>query len=645
MNQSPLGSFESIAIANIRPSATNPRKNFDQLALDELTRSIQEMGVNVPLLLRPFNPYFIEPEGTGFVLNKLVTGIEPPAIRRISFHSTREAAAALRLKEWDKDSSPSVYEVVAGERRLRAAKAAGLEAVPAIVRDLNDSDVLDMQLVENLQREDLHPVEEAEGYRVLLADGASVEDIAKKAGKDVPYVQKRIKLLSLEVDAKNLFAAGHLTLGHALLLARLTPKDQIAALVFLLGIAQWQIKKDCPAEETIRRYAKDFNEKHRRSLIDKGEAQLKEWISSHVLLQLKTAPWDLADAELLPIAGPCSTCPKRSGANAALFSDLTAREDICADPACFATKQKAFADRQLVLAKTSGSPLLKLSTKRGNDKLDKPAVEVKPGAVTGKPGAAVQAMKATVVSNKAVKEGQWVEAKKGECPATVMGVFTDGEKQGRTRYVCADQKCKVHKHQVTTPAPRVTSSAPPRNDEERMAAQAKQRLLEERIDRAIAAEILRKDAQSSHALERLFQYVVTHEWPGEIADLCVHLGIPLKGYTKIDRTLRNEAWRYREKANAAFTDWLNSATLPELHHAALFIIVEGALEGYDDDELRNVAKAFDVDVQTVEERVANEALAEAAAEKPAAAKPKKAAAKKGDRKTAAAGDHSEEEGE
>lgn len=380
MNPASVGSFESIPLNAIRPSPTNPRKHFDEGAMAELTASIAAIGVTVPIHVRSL----------------------------------------------DRVEGDVAYEIVTGERRYRASQAGGYRLIPAIVFDgLSDADAMDLQVVENLQRADLHPVEEAEGYRALMANGATAEDVAKKAGKTVGYVQQRLKLLSLEVDAKQLFADGHLTLGHALMLARLTPADQIRALVFLLGIAQWEIKKDNPAEKLIAARAKRHaTTKSMHRLVDKTEAQLKDWIGTNVLLVLKSVPWDLGDAELLPIAGACTTCPKRTGANTALFLDLTTAEDVCTDRECFGDKQKAFTARQQAIAKEQGTPLLKISSKHSTDKLEKPAVEMRGAGVKLQGGKAVDTKKPMVVATKAVKEGQWVPSKKGACPMTVQAIAT-----------------------------------------------------------------------------------------------------------------------------------------------------------------------------------------------------------------------------
>ncbi|HEY9138709.1 MAG TPA: ParB/RepB/Spo0J family partition protein, partial [Terriglobus sp.] len=206
MTQPQLGSFESIPLSAIRLSLTNPRKHFDETAMQELTRSVQAVGVNQPVLLRPVK----------IVLDDVL------------------------------------YELVTGERRYRASVAAEKEGIPAIIRELTDEQALEIQMIENLQRADLHPVEEAEGFRLLLAHGATPEDCARKSGKSLAHVLRIIKLLDLEVLAKQIYAEGHLSLDHALLLARLTAKDQERALCYLMNISEHEIRKDRTAADLIQ---------------------------------------------------------------------------------------------------------------------------------------------------------------------------------------------------------------------------------------------------------------------------------------------------------------------------------------------------------------------------------------------------------
>lgn len=178
--------LKEIRLEELTPSPTNPRKTFDPVKLQELADSIASKGLLQPILVRPRRP-------------------GPP---------------------WTKDRDAH-YEVVAGERRFRAAGLAQLETVPCIVQELTDVEVLEIQTIENLQRDDLHPLEEAEGYAALMKEaGYDVGQIAQRIGKSEKYVYDRLKLLQLIPALKQVFLEGEISAGHAILLARLSAADQ-----------------------------------------------------------------------------------------------------------------------------------------------------------------------------------------------------------------------------------------------------------------------------------------------------------------------------------------------------------------------------------------------------------------------------------
>lgn len=170
--------MNEIARCVLYESKTNPRIHHDEHAHAELTESVRKLGVLQAILVRPGKAH-------------------------------------------------NSFEIVAGHRRFRAAKAAGLETIPANVRELTDVEVLEIQLVENLQRNDLHPLDEAEGYRRLMATKKyDVARIAERTGRSVKYVYDRVKLLQLTPALQKLFRADRITAGHAILLARLPVKAQ-----------------------------------------------------------------------------------------------------------------------------------------------------------------------------------------------------------------------------------------------------------------------------------------------------------------------------------------------------------------------------------------------------------------------------------
>jgi ParB/RepB/Spo0J family partition protein len=169
--------FELIAIAQIAESPLNTRKHFDAVKLEELRASIEQIGIRTPLLVRP------RPNG--------------------------------------------FYEIAGGHRRFRAAQMAGLEEVPCLVEELDDATFLEILSIDNLQREDVHPLEEAQGYKNLLTlDGYDVPKIAKRVGKSESYVYDRLKLLQLTKTAQKLFLNNGFSAGHAILIARLDKATQ-----------------------------------------------------------------------------------------------------------------------------------------------------------------------------------------------------------------------------------------------------------------------------------------------------------------------------------------------------------------------------------------------------------------------------------
>ena len=162
------GGIRKVPVESIRKSPLQPRHTFEVEAMSELAQSIREHGVLQPLLIRP---------------------------------------------------KGDVYELIAGERRLRASGEAGLTEVPAIVIDASDDSALELALIENLQREDLNPVEAADGYRVLIETfGLTQEQAADRVGKARASVANSLRLLSLAEPIKDMIRTGDLSEGHAKLL-------------------------------------------------------------------------------------------------------------------------------------------------------------------------------------------------------------------------------------------------------------------------------------------------------------------------------------------------------------------------------------------------------------------------------------------
>jgi len=225
------------------------------------------------------------------------------------------------------------HEIVAGERRFLAARQAKLETVPVIVRELTDEQVLEVQLVENLQRADVHPMAEAEGYEGLHKLGRSVEEIADKVGKSKAYVYARMKLLDLGQAARKAFYAGKLTASTALYVARIPTAG---------GLQEDAVKEITATDWTGQPMSA------RRAL---------EHIQETYMLRLADAPFKTSDATLVEAAGACGTCPKRTGNQKELFADVKGA-DVCTDPTCYRAKVQAHTERSIAKARESGQVVI-----------------------------------------------------------------------------------------------------------------------------------------------------------------------------------------------------------------------------------------------------------------------------------------------
>ncbi|RDI95240.1 ParB/RepB/Spo0J family partition protein [Meiothermus sp. QL-1] len=157
-------SLTKLPLALIKPSPAQPRRSFDPVALEELAASIREKGLLQPLLVRP---------------------------------------------------KGDMYELVAGERRYRASQMAGLREVPVIIRDIGEREALEIALIENLQREDLNPVEEAEGYKRLVEMGLTQEEVARAVGKARVTITNALRLLQLTPEILKALEENRITAGHA----------------------------------------------------------------------------------------------------------------------------------------------------------------------------------------------------------------------------------------------------------------------------------------------------------------------------------------------------------------------------------------------------------------------------------------------
>lgn len=270
----------------IAPSPTNPRKHFDETGLRELAANINRFGVLQPILVRPLE---------------------------------------------DAKPGTAQYEIVAGERRWRACSIAQEASIPAIVRPMHNLEVIELQLVENLQRSDLTALEEADGYQRLIDAGMKHDDLASRIGKSRSHLFQRLKLRQLRSAGREALESGEISPSVALLIARLhSEEDQKKALGRILD--GWG------GQPLSYRDALNF-------------------IQREFMLDLGKAVFPIADATLVPDAGSCHACPKRTGANPDLFDDVK-DGDTCTDGTCYEAKTAAHHARLKAKAEEDGVKII-----------------------------------------------------------------------------------------------------------------------------------------------------------------------------------------------------------------------------------------------------------------------------------------------
>ncbi len=229
-----------IPLVQISPNPDQPRKIFNETELQDLAESIKEKGVLVPIILRAVQ------------------------------------------------DKPYLYEIVAGERRYRAAKMAGLSEIPALVKTLSDKNAMEIALIENVQRENLNPIEEADGYENLMEKcGYSLEDVSKLIGKSTSYIRNLMRINSLPESVKQLIIEGKISASHARTIAVSENPEQMAHDI---------INNNMSVAETQKKVKNSNRSKQSRNLVkstldakyvEKIESKLSKHFDANVKLHEK----------------------------------------------------------------------------------------------------------------------------------------------------------------------------------------------------------------------------------------------------------------------------------------------------------------------------------------------------------------------
>jgi ParB family transcriptional regulator, chromosome partitioning protein len=341
--------FQTLPLTDIHESTTNPRRTFDESKLAELAASLRTQGLIQPITVRPNS------EG---------------------------------------------YEIVAGARRFRAAHLAEMGEIPVRIVQLSDEQAIEWQLIENSQRVDVHPYEEAQGFQRLLdLPGYDVATLAEKTGKSDSLIYARLALIQLIPEVAEAFQEERITASHANLIARLPQGSQKEAFTLC-----WR---------------KDWQDNEPHLLPAK---YLSAWIANNVYLPLDEAPFDREDNTLNPTAGSCSDCPRRSGYNTSLFADVAG--DQCLDSTCYHAKLTEHVNREVA----ARPELVQIETAHRNPK------ERRPGTLSRHEYTEIPSPEDENEDAEPVTR----------CESSKTAIVVYGEGAGSTRTVCTDPECPVH---------------------------------------------------------------------------------------------------------------------------------------------------------------------------------------------------------
>jgi ParB family chromosome partitioning protein len=511
--------YRSVPISILVESATNPRKRFDEKNLEELAASMRAQGILAPLLVR-------------------------------------------ELEE-------SKYEVVAGARRLRAAKLAELEKLPVRIVKLTDAEAIECQCVENLQREDIHPLEEALGFKSLLELGEpvyTVATVASRSGKSEGYIYGRIRLADLIPPVAEAFLKDQITIGHALLIAKLPASQQQEAFsAAFRGL--WTSEGNSQVLIPVR--------------------ELAAWIESNILLQLASAPFDKQDETLVPEAGSCVNCPKRTGFNKLLFPDV--RKDSCTSPDCFRAKIDASVRKTL----ETKPQLLQISA----------AWNSREGAPLGRN----QYVELEIRKPKPNGASTKLSACQKPCEKMAEAIVMDGGKRGQVVKVCADPACRTH--HPNTPSPqqveRERAEERKRIEKEKLAITTRHRVLATILQR-VSAPLKKAD------LLAVAHYLIGHLSYSQVPALAKrHKVEAKKDSASAQELLAKQVGRYDEAELCKLL--LEISLLDSAYQRST---------ASRDDVLMDAAKRYRVDAEKLQKAVSTELAAKQDKKTKAKAKPK-----------------------
>lgn len=348
---------------------------------------VEEMAKKATVAMLPVNKLYASPRNPRKI-------VDDPSQRELNADVRVHGVMVPLIGRKVKDR----YEILAGSRRLHAAKAAKMTALPVRVVEVDDVQAHEIMVVENLQRKDIHPIDEAENFQLMLEkSNGDVLALEKRVNKSARYIKQALALNTLLPKIKERFRKGQISRDTAFAIARLQAIDQ-------------------------ERLMKDADENGGLNLSD-----VMEWTERNVLRDLARVPWDVKDPDLWVKAGPCATCPKKAGIAKDLFNDV-ASGDTCTDSACFETKTSLHLQRQKGELGTPGVHYRLINLRQ---------YETKDGILGTK---------------------DYQDAGDKKCEKTVIGLIAAGDRVGHTMNVCTDLRCKTHRIGMSANSVRVSAA-------------------------------------------------------------------------------------------------------------------------------------------------------------------------------------------
>jgi ParB family chromosome partitioning protein len=402
------------------------------------------------------------------------------------------------------------FELVCGSRRLAALRQLKYDWTEAAVAELSDAEVSEAQAIENDQRQDVTPMEQARSYAGMIkAGGRSVASIATKMGRSESYIAQRLHLTRLIDKLQKLVDEGKLALAPAMLLARM------------------------PVGQQEKYFKESISYSIQRGDVI-GAAEVTDYFDRHCANDLGAAAFPKDDPKLLPAAGSCTTCPKHSGADRALFADLPGDQDICTDAACFASKREAFV--QLQVKKLAGDAKGKASKSGGAVMVTEQYYTREKGRLTRDHFEELKSGAAKSLENKSgkttTKDGREIK----------QAVIADGERAGQIITVAIGKQA-------------VTSSGTDNSYAKRAAKERKAREMEYRIRQSMRTAIVAASAAGKPddpaAIARVVALEFWDRLEGDTRKQFAQLH-ELKKKRKDDYGFENrEGWRLIEAADGA----------------------------------------------------------------------------------------------